>query len=170
MSWVVGVGKNKIILAKFMKKISIVWKHNILTTIKSRLIVYNNKQTKRKIANKRVGQKEKKLYSLSFANVFSLTDLSKIVRDRSLITSPGRGGSGGFGGRYNFKTSPFLGGKFFTGKKHEGVQIVWHSNSSLGNLTSVIYPRSHLQVYQISKSKNDNNLIHGHKQLNFNIL
>ena len=88
-SWVVVVGKNKIILAKFMKKISIVWKHNILTTIKSRLIVYNNKQTKRKIANKRVGQKEKELYWLSFANVFSLTDLSKIVRDRSLITSPG---------------------------------------------------------------------------------
>ena len=167
MSWVVG--KNKIILAKFMKKISIVWKHNILTTIKSRLIVYNDKQTKRKIANKRVGQKEKKLYSLSFANVFSLTDLSKIVRDRSLITSPG-GNGGGFGGGYNFKTSPFFGGKFFTGKKHEGGQILWHSNSSVGNLTSVIYPRSHLQVYQISKSKDDNNFIHGHKQLNFNIL
>ena len=33
---------------------------------------------------------------------------------------PGRGGGGGFGGGYNFKTSPFLGGKFFTGKKHEG--------------------------------------------------
>ena len=77
--WVNVVGKNKIILAKFMKKISIVRKHNILTTIKSRLIVYNNKQTKRKIANKRVGQKEKELYSLSFANIFSLTDLSKIV-------------------------------------------------------------------------------------------
>ena len=27
-------------------------------------------------------------------------------------------------GGYNFKTSPFLGGKFFTGKKHEGVQIL----------------------------------------------
>ena len=94
-----------------------------MTTIKSRLIVYNNKQTKRKIANKRVGQKEKELYSRSFANVFSLTDLSKIVRDRSLITSPGVGG-GGFGGGYNFKTSPFLGGKFFTGKKHEGGQIL----------------------------------------------
>ena len=23
-------------------------------------------------------------------------------------------------GGYNFKTSPFLGGKFFSGKKHEG--------------------------------------------------
>ena len=90
-----------------------------MTTIKSRLIVYNNKQTKRKIANKRVVQKEKKLYSLSFANVFSLTDLSKIVRDRSLIKSPGGGGGNGcgFGGGYSFKTSPFLGGKFFTGKK-----------------------------------------------------
>ena len=53
-----------------------------------------------------------------------------------------RGGVGGFGGGYNFKTSPFLGGKFFTGKKHEGGQILWHSNSSLGNLKSVIYPRS----------------------------
>ena len=94
-----------------------------MTTIKSRLIVYNNKQTKRKIANKRVGQKEKELCSLSFANVFSLTDLSKIVRDRSLITSPG-GGDGGFGGGYNFKTSPFLEGKFFTGKKHDGGQIL----------------------------------------------
>ena len=38
------------------------------------------------------------------------------LRDRSLITSQGGGG-------YNFKTSPFLGGKFFTGKKHEGGQI-----------------------------------------------
>ena len=27
-------------------------------------------------------------------------------------------------GTYNFKTSPFLGGKFFTGKKHEGGQIL----------------------------------------------
>ena len=74
-----------------MKKISIVWKDNMLSTIKSRLIVYNNKQTKRKMANKRVGQKENKLYSISFANVFPLTDLRKIVRDRSLITSPGQG-------------------------------------------------------------------------------
>ena len=101
-----------------------------MTTIKSRLIVYNNKQTKRKIANKRVGQKEKKLYSLSFANVFSLTDLSKVVRDRSLITSPGGGGRSGFGGGYNFKTSPFLGGKFFTGKKHEGGQILTQQQQS----------------------------------------
>ena len=44
-------------------------------------------------------------------------------------------------GGYNFKTSPFLGGKFFSGKKHEGGQILGHSNRSLGNL-SVIYPRS----------------------------
>jgi len=38
----------------------------------------------------------------------------------------GRVGSRGFvlGGGYNFKTSPFLGGKFFTGKKHEGGQIL----------------------------------------------
>ena len=168
--WVNVVGKNKIILAKFMKKISIVWKHNILTTIKSRLIVYNNKQTKRKIASYRVGQKEKELYSLSFANIFWLTDLSKIVRDRSLITSPGGGEGRWFGRGYNFQTRPFLGGKFFTGKKHEGGQMLWHSNSSLRNLTSVIYPRSHLQVYQISKGKNDNNFIHRQKQLNFNIL
>ena len=28
------------------------------------------------------------------------------------------------GGGYNFKTSPFLGGKFFSGKKHEGGQIL----------------------------------------------
>ena len=28
------------------------------------------------------------------------------------------------GGGYNFKTSPFLGDKFFTGKKHEGGQIL----------------------------------------------
>ena len=33
------------------------------------------------------------------------------------------GGGGGFGGGYNFKTSPFLGGTFFTGKKHEGGQM-----------------------------------------------
>ena len=36
--------------------------------------------------------------------------------DRSLRP---RGG-GGFGGGYSFKTSPFLGDKFLTGKKHEG--------------------------------------------------
>ena len=95
------------------------------------------------------------------------------LRDRSLITSRGGGGAAVvLEGGYNFKTSPFLGCKFFTGKKHERGQILWHSNSSLGNLTSVIYPRFHLQVYvyQISKSKNDNNFIHRHKQLNFNIL
>ena len=33
-------------------------------------------------------------------------------------------GGGGFGGGCNFKTSPFLGGKFFSGKKHEGGQIL----------------------------------------------
>ena len=27
-------------------------------------------------------------------------------------------------GGYNFKTSPFLGGKSFSGKKHEGGQIL----------------------------------------------
>ena len=44
-SWVWGsvVGKNKIIVAKFMKKISIIWKDDILTTIKSS----NFMQTKR---------------------------------------------------------------------------------------------------------------------------
>ena len=45
------------------------------------------------------------------------------LRDRSLITSQVVGG-GVFGGGYNFKTSPFLEGKFFTGKKHEGSQIL----------------------------------------------
>ena len=35
-----------------------------------------------------------------------------------------RGGGGFGGGGYNFKTSPFLGGKFFSGKKHEGGQIL----------------------------------------------
>ena len=42
-----------------------------------------------------------------------------------------RGGGGGGGevrwfwrGGYNFKTSAFLGGKFFSGKKHEGGQIL----------------------------------------------
>ena len=34
------------------------------------------------------------------------------------------GGGGGFGGGYNFKSSPFLRGKFFTGKKHKGGQIL----------------------------------------------
>ena len=95
-----------------------------MTTIKSRLIVYNDKQTKRKIVNKRVGQKEKELYSLSFANVFSLTDLSKIVRDRSLITSPGGGGAVVLEGGTILKQAPFWGRKFYTGKKHEGGQIL----------------------------------------------
>ena len=95
-----------------------------------------------------------------------------MFRDRSLITSRGGRAVVLEGGGYNYKTSPSLGGKFFTGKKHEGGQILWHSNSRLGNLTSVIYPRFPLQVYvyQISKSKNDKNFIHRHKQLNFNIL
>ena len=35
----------------------------------------------------------------------------------------GGGGGGGLEGGYNVKTSPFLGGKFFTGKKHEGVKF-----------------------------------------------
>ena len=48
---------------------------------------------------------------------------SHYLRDRSLITSRG-GGGGGFGGGYTLKASPFLGGKFFTGKKHEGGQIL----------------------------------------------
>ena len=37
---------------------------------------------------------------------------------------PGRVRAVDFGGGYNFKTSPFLGGTFFTGKKHEGGQIL----------------------------------------------
>ena len=45
------------------------------------------------------------------------------IRDRSLITSQG-GGVVVLEGGYNFKTSPFLGGNFFTGKKHEGGQIL----------------------------------------------
>ena len=39
-------------------------------------------------------------------------------RDRSFITS--QGGAVVLEGGYNFKTSAFLGGKFFSGKKHEG--------------------------------------------------
>ena len=41
-----------------------------------------------------------------------------LLRDRSLIKSQGGGGVGGvvLERGYNFKTSPFLGGKFFTGK------------------------------------------------------
>ena len=45
------------------------------------------------------------------------------IRDRSLITSQGVGAVVLEEG-YNFKTSPFLGGKFFTGEKHEGGQIL----------------------------------------------
>ena len=37
------------------------------------------------------------------------------------------------GGGYNFKTSPFMRGKFFTCEKREGGQILWHRNSSLLN-------------------------------------
>ena len=44
------------------------------------------------------------------------------LRDRSFITS--QGGAVVLEGGYNFKTSPFLGGKFFSGKKHEGGQIL----------------------------------------------
>ena len=44
------------------------------------------------------------------------------IRDRSFITS--QGGAVVLEGRYNFKTSAFLGGKFFSGKKHEGGQIL----------------------------------------------
>ena len=41
------------------------------------------------------------------------------------VPSGGGGFGGGGGGRgYNFKTSSFLGGKFFSGKKHEGGQIL----------------------------------------------
>ena len=127
--WVNVVGKNKIILAKFMKKISIVWKRNILTTISSRLIVYNNKQTKRKIANKRVGQKEKKLYSLSFANVSSLTDLSKIVRGRSLITSPG-GGAVVLEGGTILKQAPFWGVNFSLVRNMRGVKFMTQQQQS----------------------------------------
>ena len=47
-----------------------------------------------------------------------------VLGDRSLITSPGGRGVVILEGGYNFKTSPFLGGKFFTGKKHEGGQIL----------------------------------------------
>ena len=70
---------------------------------------------------------------------FKFEIISQAVRGRKLITCQG---GGGFEGGYNFKTSPLLGGKFFTGKKREGGQILWPSISSLGNLTSVIYPRS----------------------------
>ena len=44
------------------------------------------------------------------------------IRDRSFITS--QGGAVVLEGGYNFKTRPFLGGKFFSGKKHEGGQIL----------------------------------------------
>ena len=49
-----------------------------------------------------------------------------LLRDRSLICIPGGGGGGGGGGLVvgeKVKKSPFLGGKFFTGKKHEGVKF-----------------------------------------------
>ena len=36
----------------------------------------------------------------------------------------GEGGAVVLEGGYNFKTSPCLGGKFFSGKKHEGGQIL----------------------------------------------
>ena len=37
---------------------------------------------------------------------------------------PGGGGAVVLEGVYNFKTSPFMGGKFFTGKKNEGGHIL----------------------------------------------
>ena len=40
------------------------------------------------------------------------------------LLRPGGGGRWFWRGGYNFKTSPFLGGKFFSGKKHEGGQIL----------------------------------------------
>ena len=46
----------------------------------------------------------------------------KLLRDRSFITS--QGGAVVLEGGYNFKTSAFLGGKFFSGRKHEGGQIL----------------------------------------------
>ena len=48
--------------------------------------------------------------------------LLRLIRDRSFITS--QGGAVVLEGGYNFKTSAFLGGKFFSGKKHEGGQIL----------------------------------------------
>ena len=50
--------------------------------------------------------------------------MKKFIRDRSFITS--QGGAVVLEGGYNnyFKTSAFLGGKFFSGKKHEGGQIL----------------------------------------------
>ena len=50
-------------------------------------------------------------------------DRCKGVKTNGPIVNYVPGDGGGFeggGGGYNFKTSPFLGGKFFTGKKHEG--------------------------------------------------
>ena len=49
---------------------------------------------------------------------------NRLVRDRSLITSRGGGGTMVLEGGYNFKTSSFFGGKFFTDKKHEWGQIL----------------------------------------------
>ena len=60
---------------------------------------------------------------LLFLNSVTVDFLIKF-RDRSLIASQEGGGGGVFGGGYNFETSPFLEGKFFTGKKHEGDQIL----------------------------------------------
>ena len=40
------------------------------------------------------------------------------------------------------KQAPFWGVNFSLVRNMKGGQILWHSNSSLGNLKSVIYPRS----------------------------
>ena len=56
-----------------------------------------------------------------------------ILSDRSFITSQGGEGGRWFWRGYNFKTSPFLGGKFFTYEKREGGQILWHFNGNLLN-------------------------------------
>ena len=48
-------------------------------------------------------------------------------------------------GGYNFKTSPFLGGKFFSGKKHEGVKFYDTATAVWGkNLTRFQVPREGL--------------------------
>ena len=47
-----------------------------------------------------------------------------IVHSKGPIVYYIPGGAVVLEGGYNFKTSPFLGGKFFSGKKHEGGQIL----------------------------------------------
>ena len=47
----------------------------------------------------------------------SICDKVAIYIKRPIVNYvPGGGGGGGFGAGYNFKTSPSLGGTFFTGK------------------------------------------------------